>query len=478
MRTQLRNRSSGDTGKLLATGVLVALLAAGTPHSAEAVGAGSAGNSIVRNTITVSYNDALGNSQTAVTATIDISVTTVAATPTVLSFTPLVPAASPGSTDGTGATQSYAVRVRTNSNGPNSISFATSDGSFSNVAAGTAPSVPGNIYLGSTIFDPSNFPALGAQNIPVNGALTVAVPNDAGKANDAGAPHTLPDSTVINGIAVNDTVWITDGAVFYGPCLVTAISDPVVGTGSTATPGSITLKNSSAAPLVFTPAYGWQIVESQDVTLTVTQGQVPVASANIAASWVTTVSATMAGAAAGSGTVTTYAHTGRLKVDKYVRNVTQPAMTGNNPFSGNPLGINSGSFSYYQNGITGNPGDILEYLAVLTDDGLGNSTAVLATDAVPTYTTLVTFPVSYGIAPGSSTPNIFAHAKFNAIEKDLKTDNSVGDINAAYGKTTVSGSVTTMTFYLGSNLPPPPPAAGGTFSTGQTAYVIYQVKIN
>jgi hypothetical protein len=466
--------SSGGFRRALATAVLAALLAAATPHSAEAVGAGSAGNSIVRNTITVNYNDSKGNSQAAVTASVDLTVTTVAATPTVLSFTPLVPAASPGSTDGTGATQSYAVSIRANSNGPGSISFASADGGFSNVAAGTPPTVPADIYLGSTIFDPSNFPAMGAQNVPSNGSLTIAVPNDGGKANDAGAAHALPDSTVINGIAVNDIVWISDGALFFGPCQVTAVNDPVVGTGATAAPGSVTLRNNSGAPLVFAPGYGWQIVESQDVTVTVTQGQIPIASADAAASWVTTVSATMAGAAAGSGTVTTQAHTGRLKVDKYVRNVTQPAMTGSNPFAGNPLSIDSGSFSYYQSGITGKPGDILEYLAVLTDDGTGQSTSVYATDLTPTYVTLVT-----GLSYGTGSGTVFARAKIGVAgaETDMTTAGT-GLAGTAYGKATGVSAGSTLTFNLGAGCSNSFPGGGGALDPLQTAYVIYRVKID
>jgi hypothetical protein len=443
---------------------LAALWAVATPHAAEAALPGSAGNTIVRNTITINYKDAQGAAQAAVSASVDITVTTVAATPAVVSFTP-----SPGSTDGTGNTQAYTVRVRSNSNGPGAISFTTSDGSFTNIAAGSAPSVPANIFLGATVIDPSETKKNVAQSVATATSISFAVPNDGGVPTAGATSGGTTGDGVLNGLVVNDIVYLSDGTTFYGPFTVSAVTDPAVGTGATTTPGSITLTNNTGATIAFTPQAGWQIVEAKDVTVTVTQGVIPFATAQNPSSWVTTVNATMAGAAAGSGTVTTNAHTGKISIAKYVRNVTQ-AVTGSGPFTP-PVTINGASNTFYTSGVSGKPGDVLEYLAVLTDAGTGNSTAVFATDLTPTYSTLVA-----GTTYGSATAGqIFAHARFNAAEADLKLDGSGGAANVAFGNATGTASGSTMTFYLGTGATS---AAGGALSTGQVEYLIYQVKIN
>ena len=80
---------------------------------------GSAGNTIIRNTVSVSYSDALSIAQTPVTSTAVITVTTVNVAPTIKSVTP-----SPGTTGATGATQTFAVEIVTNSNGPGTINLA------------------------------------------------------------------------------------------------------------------------------------------------------------------------------------------------------------------------------------------------------------------------------------------------------------------------------------------------------------------
>jgi hypothetical protein len=132
MKKLARNKSSAFRG-VFAIVTLAVFWITMAPFCAEAALQGSAGNTIIRNRVTVAYKDNNGVVQTPVTASVDITVTTVAAAPTVLSFTP-----SPGSTDGTGATQAYTVWIRTNSNGPGAITFNTADGTFTNIAAGTA----------------------------------------------------------------------------------------------------------------------------------------------------------------------------------------------------------------------------------------------------------------------------------------------------------------------------------------------------
>lgn len=464
----MKQPQSTSLGRIIrgAPVVLAALAAfAAAPQEAHAALPGSAGNTIVRNTISVNYADAKGNAQSAVSYTVDITVTTVAATPTVLAFTPAA-----GNTDGTGATQAYTVRVRSNSNGPGAISFATADGSFTNIAAGTAPSVPGNIFLGATVIDPSETKKGSAQTVAAGGTITFAVPNDGGVPTASATTGGATGDGVLNGLVANDIVYVSDASsVFYGPFTVSAVSDPAVGTGSGAAPGSLTLTNSSGASITFTPVYGSQIVEAKDVTVTVTQGQVPILTAQNAATWVTTVTATMTGATGGTGAVTTNAHAGKISIVKYVRNLTAP-VTGSGAFTP-PVTLNGTTNTFYTSGVSAKPGDVLEYLAVFTDAGTGNSTAVYATDVTPTYSSLVS-GTTYG---GSTAGQIFAHARFGAGETDLKRDNSGGLANVAYGSATGVSAGSTMTFYLGAGASS---SAGGALSTGQVAYLIYQVKID
>jgi len=383
MKTLVQNRSSGLSHIAFTSIFVAALWIAAFPIKAQAALQGSAGNTIIRNTVTVSYNNAAGTAQTPITATVQITVNTVAAAPTVLAFNP-----SPGSTDGTGATQTYAVTIRTNSNGPGVISFATADGSFTNLGAGPAPSVPANIFLGSTIIDPSESKIGSAQNIAAGASITFAVPNDGGV---PGANATTGGATgdgAINGLVSGDTVYIHNGTTYYGPFTVGTVTDPAPGAGTTAAPGSIVLTNSSGSAISFTPAYGWMIEEAKTVNVTVTQDTIT--DPTQPASWVTTVTATMGGLN-GTGSVTTNAHSGRLTVIKEIS-------TDGTTFTNTPAaGVNPGSTLYYR--IT------------VTNNGTGNATSVVLTDPQPTYTTYVAnsgkratgAAVSYGAAPTTLT---------------------------------------------------------------------------
>ena len=89
------------------------------PLNAEAALLGTAGNAVVRNKVTVTYQDARNVAMPTVYAAVDVTLNPVAAAPTVFAFNPTT-----GATDGTGATQQYAVTVITNSNGPGTIALS------------------------------------------------------------------------------------------------------------------------------------------------------------------------------------------------------------------------------------------------------------------------------------------------------------------------------------------------------------------
>ena len=456
------------TRGVAATLMLAALGVTLAPAGAAAALAGSAGNTIVRNTVTVNYSDAGNNPQAAVSASVDLTVNTIPTTPGIVSYTP-----ASGSTDGSGATQSYTVRIRTSSNGPGAITLSAADSASSNMSAyGAAPSgLAADLFLGATVIDPSDLNGTIA-NWASGAAVTFKVPNDGGVPSDAAVTGGTTSDGAVNGLKNGDTVYLYSGSAYYGPFQVGSVTELPVGSGPTAQPCSIQLVNPGAALAGLPTAYGWQIVEAKDATMAVTQGSVSDATA--ASNWTTTATATMAGAASASApAVVTVSHMGRVAIAKYVRNVTAP-VAGSGLYVP-PVDINGNRDNFYSAGVGGKPGDILEYIAVLTDIGTGSATVVYATDTLPGYTALVK-GASYG---GGAAGKVFAHARFNDLETDLNDDNSSGAANVAYGA--AAGSPTTMTFWLGTGCSS---SAGGNLATSvpaatpsSTAYVIYQVQI-
>lgn len=361
MKKLTRNRSSAFIRVVFAVITLAVFWITMAPFGAEAALQGGAGNTIIKNTVTVAYKDNNGTVMTPVTASVSITVNTVAAAPTVLSFTP-----NPGNTDGTGATQAYTVRVRTNSNGPGAITFGPdTDGSPVNITlSGTGPTVPGAIFLGSTIIDPSDAKIGTSPVIPNGGTITFAVPNDGGVPTDTTVGGGSTGDGVINALKSGDIVYIYSGTVYYGPFTVGTVVDPLVGGGATAAPGSVPLTNSSGSSITLPSiAYGWEILEAKDVTVTVTQGVVT--DPTIAANWVTTVTATMGGLN-GTGTVTTNARSGKLTVLKEV---------------------STDGTTWATSGVSAAPAASLYYRITVTNAGLGNATNVVITDPQPVYTT-------------------------------------------------------------------------------------------
>jgi|GEM_PF-1940569 len=426
MKKLARNKSSVFIRGVFAVVTLALFWITMAPFCAEAALQGSAGNTIIRNRVTVAYSDAKGNAQTAVTASVDVTVTTVAVAPTVLSFSP-----TSGSTDGTGATQAFTVRIRTNSNGPGAITFGTADGTLTNIAAGTAPTVPGSIFLGSTVIDPTDAKIGVLQTVAATtGTITFAVPNDGGVPTDAAVSGGGTGNGVLNALASTDIVYITDGTNYYGPFTVTTVTDPAVGTAITAAPGSIVLTNATSSAISFTPAYGWQIVEAKDVTVTVTQGAITDPTA--AASWVTTVTATMS-SLSGTGTVTTSAHGSKLTVTKEV---------------------STDGTTWATSGVSAAPAASLFYRITVTNTGTGSASAVVITDPKPVYTTYTA---------GSAKRATGTAVSYSAATTTL-TDANAADDGYDYNITT-SG---TATYSVGA-------LASGTANAVQ---LFYKVTIN
>jgi uncharacterized repeat protein (TIGR01451 family) len=470
MKSTARKPAVRRLGAPLAATALAALWSAAVPLNSEGAVGNTSGNAIVRNTITVSYNDAMGKNGATATATVDITVTTVSATPSQLNTI------TAGTTDGSTATQLYNLRIRTNSNGPRAVALTAADTTGTNISPLGAAAVvsPSSVFLGATIIDPTDANGTIA-NWGVGGSITFKVPNDGGLPTDLAETGGSNGDGVVNGLKSGDIAYLyAGGSNYYGPFSVGTVTEVAAGAGATAAADSIQLVNNLGAPAYtsLATAPGWQILEAKDVTVTVSQGTVTDPTAPGGASWNTTFSATMTGATAYSQTLTTNAEMGKIAISKYARNASA-AVAGSTPYAS--VTINGATYStangnaFYASGVSGKPGDTLEYLAVVSNVGSGKSTAVLASDLIPTYSTLVT-----GSAYGSGSGNIFAHAKLGGNEIDMATTGT-GVNTVGFGGSTGTSAGSTMTFDLGTGSAW---GTGGNLASGQTAYIIYQVKIN
>jgi hypothetical protein len=468
MKTGKTHYPSGIGRTLLGALALVAMVAFGA-NQAQAATAGTSGNAIIRNIVTVAYTDAAGNGDSS-TATVDVTVTTKDAAPTVVAISP-----SPGNTYAAGDTQQYTATIRTNSNGPGTISFSmsqdTSATAINFTTMGALPGNPASIFLGSTIIDPAD--ANGAQTVADSGTITFVVPNDGGVPTDSATTGGDNTDNSVNGLTALDTAYVYDGTDFYGPFDVTTVVDNDAGVGTTAATNSITLTNNTGGGIALpNPDYGWMIVEAKDVNFTVTQGTIT--DIALAASWVTTINAAM-GTPNTDATVTTNAVVGQVAVDKYVRNVTDGTVTGTTPIT-----YPAGGEIYYKTGVSGKTEEVLEYLLVIENAGTGTVTAVTATDAVPVYTTLVT-GASYGTGSGTIFAQISDDAGANAVNVTTGNDAETQPVSGAGNETgfgeTAGGATaagTGITFRIGTDSTKD---IGGTITT-DTYNIIYQVTID
>jgi len=224
MKTESSNKSSPILQRLLAAVVATACCLT-LATVAQAAPPGSAGNTQIWNKVTVAYSSGGGVAQTpAVSNVAVVTVNTINVTPSILSIAP-----SPGSTDGTGATQLYTVTVMTNSNGPGNITLGAGDNTPINIAlSGTTPTIAGSVFLGATVFDPTDT-HFSSQTVAAGASMTpIAVPNDHGIPTAAATSGGAFNDGVINGLAVNDLVYISNGAGgTFGPFTITAVTDPV-----------------------------------------------------------------------------------------------------------------------------------------------------------------------------------------------------------------------------------------------------------
>lgn len=323
------------------------LLIFATSLSAGSALASTAANAQIINNASLTFDDGTGlqTISAAVTVTVDL----VAALPNL--STP--PDAATVYT-GTDTTLTFDYTMTSGSNGPDTYALSTLVASDTNTDGGSA-SAPAAITLGASV-----------TSTDTGTTTTLEVPSDGSGADN-----------VVNEIAAGDTIVVDLGT---GPETVTVLSVTDPGGSGTAT---ITLDTTTTPALSASAPAGTPIFEQQTFTLTVASGTITTAGSDI------TVTADISVTNSGLGPLTnqvvaTYT-SGVATLTKYVRNVTSSVIgSGAQSFT---IGTYTGD--YYTGGVTGAPGDVLEYVLFADNTGTAALTATEISDLVPE--TFVTF---------------------------------------------------------------------------------------
>lgn len=394
--------------------LLFLLATALTTASAFAAAPWTAANNIIRNTVTVKYQDAGSNQMPDIVRTVDITVNLVPTTPTLSIATDLL-ATPADQTINSSATAVYNYALTSNANGPDTYNLSTLvTTEMAKVGLTTSTTT-----LSDTSLDLGATSVASAVTIAAAGTTTITVPSDS--ASDE----------IVNGIEVGDTV-VIDGKIF----VVAAAG--IIDNGGTPGTSTITVTgNGTAAALTV----GMTIGEMKIFTLTVDPGTVdfgtdPPTNQTIVA----TVTARDAAAIADAATdaTTTTVTVAALTVNKYVRNVTTPVVGG-----GATLAL--AGVTYYTTGVGGKPDETLEYAIEIINTGSGEAKDVRIEDPIATFTTYVAS--SMKVWTGNTDPNA---ATLTAVDDGLAngdagefdtTGNGTAYIYAGTGGTDLTAGV-------------------------------------
>ena len=242
----------------------------------------------------------------------------------------------------------------------------------------------------------------------------------------------------VNGIRVDDIVVVGSGT----PTRVTAVSDPDSGTAT------ITL----ADALSTDPDAGVTVLEQGAFTLTVTSGTIDTTGTDIVVTVDTTAVSTDAPA---SDTVVASYTSGSATLTKYVRNVTSAnGTTGLRQFT-----FRSATHDFFTGGVTGAPGDTLEYLLLVENPGSGQVTGCSIEDVLP-----IDF-VSFVSDAYDSDELVYVDVTGGTEDQFTQT---TGDDPA-----TVDGADLTVHVGAGATI-----TDGGDVAGNASVFIAYQVTIN
>jgi hypothetical protein len=332
---------------------LLALLAAApVVLSAQASFANTAANTAIVNKAVLTYNGGL-TAESSVTVKVDL----VPATPNV---TITRGDAVYQGVDTPAITNT--VTITSSANGPALYTVTPTLAASTNA---TAPSVTGGASL-----------TLGATITAATGTSTsIVVPAPIGGG-------TAADSEV-NGIAVNDVIVFTVNGHTYTPKVTSTAYNAASNTFQ------INWANTDAVPAADILGAGVQVGERQQVNLSAKPGTIntlgndltTTVKADVSAPNFTTASATTGPANKWTSTPPT------ITFQKYSRNVTVPVVgTGiahSAPIEGN---TGAGAQPYFTGGVTGKPGDTIEYVIEASNSGTSafDLTSCAISDTIPT----------------------------------------------------------------------------------------------
>jgi hypothetical protein len=408
---------------LLAALTIICAATLTAPRAAEA---NTAAGTVLTNSVSVSYNDAVGTPQTAATGSVSITVNLVGGVAW------LTPPSAQDTGSGQALSSAYTIVLHNTGNGSDTFAITDLTTNGAGLGAGAFTITPVSQKLLGTVTAAAGTFAAGNTTIPVSN---------------------LDTATIVVG-----TTKVQIGANVY-----------TVAAGSTATQLVVT----GDATAVATGA-GIQIGEQYTVSYNGTVGTLTAGTANADHTHaLRAVGASQGGntaATADSSTWLTHVHGPSLSVVKYVRN-----LLNNN---GNTSGTGSISLygnTYYTGSVTGNPGDTLEYVVIVKNSNpavSGSATAVIFEDTFPLYTAYMAGQTKVDKATGSLVAPVDTEA-CNEASGIFATD-TCGGANPTKLKVFLgTGGVEGATYPLGT---------GGTIPGGNNAAatwgVLYHVTIN
>ncbi len=381
----------------------------------------TAANTTITNTVTVNFTDAANNAQTPVTANVSISVNLVASAPLLTS-----PANVDPTTEDTAVNLVYT--ITSTANGPDTYNFSSAD-------------TPTNMDANAGFTSPSIL--LGATTVAsaITAADTVIT-----------VPYDGSDDSNVNGLVAGDTIVIDPTGVAEVATILSV--DETTGAASNTVTITLTVGTTNGFP------YGTTIGERDDVTVVVTTDTITGGTSGTHS--VLTTATSDADAAVFTTQTTATVITVRrpaLAISKFVRNDT-PATT----FNPGVADITVDGIDYYASGVTGNPGDTMQYLIVIDNSAAGAGTAsnIVVSDPIPQFTTYQAGTIELD-ATGTGT--------FVAQGDGDTTDAAEFDGTAAivYVYAGAGGSAGAAGFGNGT---------GGTLATGEISYIRFDVEID
>lgn len=374
------------------------------------VWAAVAANTQIINEATLSYGTGVNAKTTKASVTVTVSLVSALATGTGTGdqITPYTQTDTP-------LTMQFMVTA--NSNGPETYSVTASNGTIANTTNPDDPLAPPPFILGASI--------------TTSGSTTtvINVPSDA---NNDGS---------INGLQLGD-IMVINGEVRT----ITAINDPANGIAT------ITLNT----PLTSSPTAGVPVQEQKLIDVIAYSGTVQSVGDDV----VVPINLTISNSAGTTVAVTQNAiyTTGMAALSKYVRNMTRAA--GNVSGTGGQIfTFNSASPTFYTAGVTGETGDVLEYVLLIQNTGNG---------AVPNMRVDDKIPVQF-VTIGTG-----AYSGKDVLHRDENNVETTFTITADGDAASIIPPGDLLVVYVGSGALA---GTGGSISAGKSVLVSYRVTI-